>query len=77
MAEHVVMMQQTDTYFRVPAGQLKLREQEPGADQLMFYSRQDEPAPKGTSYQVMPVETHLGMHTLPEVTTTSSTTCAE
>ena len=33
---------QVDTYFRVPEGRLKLREKEPGGDELIFYRRDDE-----------------------------------
>lgn len=63
-AEHAATIQQTDTYFRVPAGRLKLREQEPGADQLVFYRRPDQPAPKASDFQVVRVEDAAGMHRL-------------
>ncbi len=63
-ARHVVTMQQVDTYFRVPAGRLKLREQEPGSDQLVFYRRPDQPQPKASDYQVVLVEDAAGMRRL-------------
>ncbi len=63
-AEHLVTMQQVDTYFRVPAGRLKLREQEPGIDQLVFYRRPDRPQPKVSDYQVVLVEDAAGMRRL-------------
>ena len=60
-AEHVVTLQQTDTYFRVPAGRLKLRQQTPGTDQLIFYRRPDQPTPKASNYRVVPVTDGAGM----------------
>ncbi len=41
---------QVDTYFHVPKGRLKLREAEPGRDELVFYLRPDVPGPKGCDY---------------------------
>ncbi|MBS1251627.1 MAG: hypothetical protein MAG451_00660 [Anaerolineales bacterium] len=63
-AEHVATLQQTDTYFRVPRGRLKLREQEPGADQLVLYRRPDQPTPKVSDYQVVPVAESAGVRAL-------------
>jgi len=63
-AQHEVTMAQTDTYFRVSAGRLKLREQKPGADQLVFYRRPDQPSPKASDFQVVPVEDGAGMRAL-------------
>ncbi len=63
-ARHVATIQQTDTYFRVPAGRLKLREQEPGVDQLVFYRRPDQPAPKASDFQVVLVQDAAGIRRL-------------
>lgn len=41
---------QTDTYFDVAVGRLKLREQDPGPDQLIFYTRPDQAAAKLSQY---------------------------
>ncbi|MFQ5425514.1 MAG: class IV adenylate cyclase [Gaiellales bacterium] len=41
---------QRDTYFEVGRGRLKLREQEPGADQLVFYERADDAAERLSAY---------------------------
>ena len=63
-AQHVVTMHQVDTYFRVPAGRLKLREQQPGPDQLVFYRRPDQTAPKASDFQVVLVEDAAGLRRL-------------
>lgn len=43
---------QIDTYFRVPAGRLKLREAQPGRTELVQYHRPDSAGPKGCDYQL-------------------------
>ncbi|MBN2307989.1 MAG: class IV adenylate cyclase [Candidatus Hydrogenedentes bacterium] len=43
---------QTDTYFGVPEGRLKLRESTPGDDYLVFYRRPDVAAVKGCDYTI-------------------------
>jgi predicted adenylyl cyclase CyaB len=43
-------MQQEDTFFRIPRGRLKLREQSPGQPELIFYEREDARAPKPSRY---------------------------
>lgn len=45
---------QTDTYFCVPEGRLKLREAHPGRCELIFYRRPDVPGPKGCDYTLYP-----------------------
>ena len=45
---------QVDTYFRVPEGCLKLREADPGRDELVFYRRPDVAGPKGCDYVLEP-----------------------
>jgi predicted adenylyl cyclase CyaB len=46
---------QVDTYFRVPAGRLKLRQADPGPSQLIFYRRLDQAGPKASEFDVVPV----------------------
>jgi predicted adenylyl cyclase CyaB len=41
---------QTDTFFVVPRGRLKLRDLGDGAGQLIFYERPDRPGPKTSTY---------------------------
>ncbi|MBI4558550.1 MAG: class IV adenylate cyclase [Candidatus Hydrogenedentes bacterium] len=43
---------QIDTYFHVPTGRLKLRENRPGATQLIFYRRPDRTEPKACDYLI-------------------------
>ena len=43
---------QRDTYFKVPAGRLKLREVGPDEGQLIFYRRDDIAGPKRSDYQL-------------------------
>lgn len=46
---------QTDTFFRVPHGRLKLRELGDGTAELIFYDRPDQPGPKASTYTRCPV----------------------
>jgi homotetrameric cytidine deaminase len=46
---------QRDTYFSRARGRLKLREQDPGEDELIQYRRADEAAPRTSSYRRVPV----------------------
>jgi homotetrameric cytidine deaminase len=48
-------LQQRDTYFDRALGRLKLREQEPGEDELIEYRRADEPDARTSSYRHVPV----------------------
>ena len=46
-AEHLGTFQQTDFYFKVPEGRLKLREVEgANSSELIYYRREDIPGPK-------------------------------
>jgi len=54
-AEHGVL-EQRDTYFRVPEGRLKLREESPGGAHLIAYARPDDPAVRVSEYRIAPVE---------------------
>jgi adenylate cyclase class IV len=47
---------QRDTYFAVPRGRLKLREQRPGGAELIQYERADEARERESRYRVVPVE---------------------
>ena len=49
------LLVQTDTYFHVPHGRLKLREHEGGRAELIAYSRPDHPQFRSSEYQVVPV----------------------
>jgi adenylate cyclase class 2 len=46
---------QTDTYFHVSQGRLKLREHEGGRAELIAYSRPDHPEFRASEYHVVPV----------------------
>ncbi len=49
-------LSQLDTYFEVPCGRLKLREQSPGPGaQLIAYERADDRGTKESSYRIVPV----------------------
>jgi predicted adenylyl cyclase CyaB len=53
-------IRQTDTYFAVPTGRLKLRECDPGEDYLVFYHRTDEAAARGSDYVIERVGASMG-----------------
>jgi predicted adenylyl cyclase CyaB len=44
------ILAQTDTFFAVPEGRLKVRELADGSGELIAYSRPDQPAPKESVY---------------------------
>jgi predicted adenylyl cyclase CyaB len=44
------IVQQTDTFFAVPAGRLKVRELADGSGELIAYERPNQPGPKESSY---------------------------
>jgi adenylate cyclase class IV len=48
--EPPALLEQTDTFFVVPSGRLKLRQLGDGAGELIFYERPDRPGPKASSY---------------------------
>ncbi len=50
---------QVDTYFRVPDGRLKLREKDPGGDELIFYRRDDVAEAKASEYLISPAGPEL------------------
>jgi predicted adenylyl cyclase CyaB len=45
------VLEQTDTFFRVPAGRLKLRESGAGRAELIFYRRPDTPDPAESRFE--------------------------
>lgn len=53
------VLAQRDTYFAVPGGRLKLREQEPGEAELIAYERPDEASVRVSAYRLVPVA-HAG-----------------
>src|SRR3954470_6095891 len=48
-------LRQRDTYFAARRGRLKLREQEPGAAELIAYERADEAQARESRYRIAPV----------------------
>jgi homotetrameric cytidine deaminase len=52
---------QRDTYFARARGRLKLREQEPGEDELIQYRRADEPGARASSYRRVPAGAAAGL----------------
>jgi len=46
---------QVDTYFNTNFGRLKLRQQSPGSDCLIFYDRENKNLPKESRYQITDV----------------------
>jgi homotetrameric cytidine deaminase len=60
-AEDRGVIVQRDTYFRVRAGRLKLREEEPGDAHLIAYSRPDAADVRVSSYRVVPAPDPVGL----------------
>jgi adenylate cyclase class 2 len=55
-------LRQVDTYFAVPRGRLKLREQPPRTEaQLIAYERPDVPGRKESGYQIVPTSEADGL----------------
>jgi homotetrameric cytidine deaminase len=55
-AEDRGILVQRDTYFRVPEGRLKLREETPGGAALIQYRRADRAEARESRYRIAPVE---------------------
>jgi adenylate cyclase class 2 len=53
-AEDHGWLQQLDTYFKVPQGRLKLREQD-GVAELIYYERSDEAVERVSNYRIVPI----------------------
>ncbi len=54
-------LHQIDTYFRVPHGRLKLREEEGSVAQLISYERSDETVARESRYRLVPVSDPAGL----------------
>jgi predicted adenylyl cyclase CyaB len=54
-AEDRGVLVQRDTYFEVPRGRLKLREELDGTPHLISYTRPDEPAGRESHYRIVKV----------------------
>lgn len=67
-AEDRGVLVQRDTYFRVPDGRLKLREETPGGAALIQYHRPDEAVARESRYRVVPVEDADGIRDALEAT---------
>ncbi|XP_048158138.1 uncharacterized protein LOC125325279 isoform X2 [Corvus hawaiiensis] len=52
---------QTDTFFRVPRGRLKLRRTQDGRGELIFYERPDAAGPKLSSFTITPTADPEGL----------------
>jgi adenylate cyclase, class 2 len=59
-AEDRGWLQQLDTYFKVPKGRLKLREQD-GRAELIHYERSDEPVERESDYRIARIEEPEGL----------------
>jgi adenylate cyclase class 2 len=59
-AEDLGWLQQLDTYFHVPRGRLKLREQDAGAE-LIYYERSDEAVERESQYRIVPIDDAQGL----------------
>jgi predicted adenylyl cyclase CyaB len=59
-AEDRGWLHQLDTYFRVPQGRLKLREQDAAAE-LIYYERSDDAIERESHYRIVPVEDPFGL----------------
>jgi adenylate cyclase, class 2 len=53
-------LQQLDTYFNVPRGRLKLREQDAAAE-LIYYERSDEAIERESNYRIVPIHDADGL----------------
>jgi homotetrameric cytidine deaminase len=58
-AEDRGVLRQRDTYFRVPSGRLKLREEEPGGASLVQYDRVDAAEARESRYRLVPISDPL------------------
>lgn len=59
-AEDRGWLQQLDTYFHVPRGRLKLREQDAGAE-LIYYERADQAIERESQYRIVPIDDAQGL----------------
>ncbi len=69
-ASHIITLDQTDTYFRVPSGRLKRRECPGEPTEWIFYDRSDEARPRlscFTIYSDAQARERFGVAPLPEL----------
>ncbi len=59
-AQDAGWLAQTDTYFNVPHGRLKLREESDGAH-LIAYQRPDDPTARESCYRLVPTDDPAGL----------------
>lgn len=59
-----VILVQEDTFFHVPRGRLKLREQVPGRAQLVYYERPNQRGPKRSDYYLFETDQPTALKTL-------------
>ncbi|KAG8190364.1 hypothetical protein JTE90_022011 [Oedothorax gibbosus] len=67
----VVVLHQTDTYFQVPKGRLKLRQIQDQKTELIFYDRPDTEGPKLSNYDKQEFQTSQEAEGLKKVLTSS------
>ena len=63
-AEFVREAQQTDTYFTVARGRLKLREVSDSESELIYYDRDETEAERWSEYQIVPLRDSTGVKAL-------------
>jgi adenylate cyclase class IV len=61
LATYQGCLHQVDTYFHCPQGRLKLREQTPGQDQLVWYSRASTADVKPSDYRLVDTDDPAGL----------------
>ncbi len=69
-ASHIITLEQTDTYFRVPSGRLKRRECPGEPTEWIFYDRKDEARPRLSSFTIYAdnqARERFGVNPLPEL----------
>ena len=69
-AAHIITLEQTDTYFRIPSGRLKRRECPGEPTEWIFYDRKDEARPRlscFTIYSDSQARERFGVAPLPEL----------
>jgi len=63
-AEFHGILSQTDTYFHVSSGRLKLREQRKGAAELIYYTRPEHTTERLSNYQKAPIGDLVGLKSM-------------
>uniref|UniRef100_A0A8C7E711 CYTH domain-containing protein n=1 Tax=Naja naja TaxID=35670 RepID=A0A8C7E711_NAJNA len=66
---------QTDTFFRVPHGRLKVRDFRDGHGQLVFYDRPNSTAPKLSHFTISPTDDPRGLVVTPPSWTGRAACC--